>query len=90
MANRITGNEFNAVKNASYTVIAFEGEQRKMTAGNMSLVNAMQEVMMRGAWGQVTLVINEQQLAELGLKIGYSFNKADYADLFAVKWKVIQ
>jgi hypothetical protein len=90
MANKITGKEFEAVKNAGYTVISFNAEgKRTMTFGGASLINAMQEMVVRGRMRHTCLVINDKQAKELGIKIPWGDRIEDYAELFNVKWEVL-
>jgi hypothetical protein len=89
MANRITGKEFEAVKNESYTVIRFKEGRRTMTHGGANLLSALQEVMYGGRVGDVCLVINERQANELGVKIPCASRPIeDYAHLFEIRWEV--
>jgi hypothetical protein len=83
MANKVTINEFNTIKNESYTLVTFEDGKRVMTTSGLSFYRVVEELIKnRGPY--VTLVINEKDL-EKGRLDTCSWDLEDYEIYFKMQ-----
>jgi hypothetical protein len=84
MANEITKQEFDEIKNKTKTIICFENGKRELTYGGLSYKIIVDEIQAQQSKGRICVIVDEEVAEAITKKLEKNIrDRMNLADLIA-------